>query len=109
VTKEDTRARLEVARDRHRRRSRFVRILAVLGGGLAALAGGALVLAAPEVGLPLLLVGLRVLALEYEWAARAYDPVARLWDRLKALPMSWKIAIAAVAVLVIGSIVWWLA
>ena len=109
MTTEDTRARLEVARDRHRRRSRSVRVLAVLAGGLAALAGSALVVPLPELGLPLLLTGLRLLALEYEWAARAYVPVARLWDRLKALSVRWKIAIAAIAVLAIGAIVWWLA
>jgi hypothetical protein len=86
-----------------------VRILAVLGGGLAAFAGIALVVPLPELGLPLLLVGLRLLALEYEWAARAYVPIARLWDRLKALPMRWKIAIAVIAVCVVSAVVWWLA
>jgi hypothetical protein len=58
--------------------------------------------------LPLLLVGLRLLALEYEWAARAYVPVARFWGRVKALSTRWKIAIAAIAVIAVGAIVWWL-
>jgi len=108
VTHEDARARLEAARARHRQRSRSVRIVTVLGGGLAGLVGTVAVLPLPELGLPLLLVGLRVLALEYEWAARAYVPVVRLWDRLKGLSMRWKLAIAAVAVAAVGTIVWWL-
>jgi broad specificity phosphatase PhoE len=108
VTAEDVRARLGAARDRHLRRGRPVRILAVLGGGFVAVVGCVLLVPAPELGLPLLLVGLRVLALQYEWAARAYVPVARLWERLKKLSMRWKIAIAAVAVLAVGAIVWWL-
>ena len=102
--------RLQAARDRQRERSRAARILTVLGGALAGLLGAVLLLlVVPELGFPLLLVGLRLLALEYEWAGRAYVPVARLWDRLKALAMRWKIAIAAVAVLCVGGIVWWLA
>ena len=72
------------------------------------LAGAILLVPLPELGLPLLLVGLRLLALQFEWAARAYTPVARLWDRLKALSRRWKIAIAALAALAIGAIVWWL-
>ena len=109
MTADDARARLEGARDRHRRRSRALRSLAVLGAGVLSVAGVLLVVPAPELGLPLLLVGLRVLALEFEWAARAYVPVARLWDRLRALSLRWKIALAAIAVLVVGAIVWWLA
>jgi hypothetical protein len=35
--------------------------------------------------------------------------VARLWERLKALSARWKVAIAAVAVVCVGGIVWWLA
>ncbi|MEP7223778.1 MAG: hypothetical protein ABI783_02310 [Actinomycetota bacterium] len=111
MTAESVWARLQAARDRQRERSRAARILTVLGGALAGLSGAVLLLllVVPELGLPLLLVGLRLLALEYEWAGRAYVPVARLWDRLKALAMRWKIAIAAVAVLCVGGIVWWLA
>ena len=86
-----------------------MRALAVLGGGLVGLIGVVLVVPLPELGLPLLLVGLRLLALEYEWAARAYVPVARLWDRLKALSTRWKLTIAAVCVLAVAGIVWWLA
>ena len=108
MTQEDARARLEAARARHRQRSRVARIPIVIGGGFLALAGAVLLVPLPELGLPLLLVGLRLLALEYEWAARAYVPVARLWDRLKALPMRWKVAIAAVAIIAVGAIVWWL-
>ena len=108
MTAEDARARLEAARDRHRLRSRGARALAVLGGGVVGLIGVVLVVPLPELGLPLLLAGLRVLALEYEWAARAYVPVARLWDRLKALSVRWKVAIAAAFILVVAAIVWWL-
>ncbi len=72
------------------------------------LAGAVLLVPLPELGLPLLLVGLRLLALEYEWAARAYVPVARFWDRVKVLSTRWKIAIAAIAALIVGAIVWWL-
>jgi hypothetical protein len=109
VTAESVRARLRAARERQRQRSLAARILTVLGGGLVGLVGAVLLLPLPELGLPLLLVGLRVLALEYEWAERAYVPVARLWQRLKALAARWKIAIAAVAVVCVGGIVWWLA
>jgi hypothetical protein len=109
VTAEDVRGRLQAARERQRQRSHAARILTVLGGGLVGLLGAVLLLPLPELGLPLLLVGLRVLALEYEWAARAYVPVARLWERLKALSIRWKAAIAAIAVLCVGGIVWWLA
>ena len=70
------------------------------------LAGAILLVPLPELGLPLLLFGLRLLALQFEWAARAYTPVARLWDRLKALSLRWKIAIAALAVLVVSALVW---
>lgn len=107
MTAEDVQARLHAARERQRQRSHAARILTVLGGGLVGLLGAMLLLPLPELGLPLLLVGLRVLALEYEWAARAYVPVARLWQRLKALSIRWKIAIAALAVLAVGAIVWW--
>jgi len=109
VTAEDARARLEAARERHRERSVLTRTLAVAGGGLAGLVGVVLALPVPELGLPLLLIGLRLLALEYEWAARAFVPVARLWDRVKALSFAWKIAIAAIAVLAITGLLWWLA
>lgn len=109
MTAESVRARLRAARERQRQRSLAARILTVLGGGLVGLVGAVLLLPLPELGLPLLLVGLRVLALEYEWAERAYVPVARLWQRLKALSARWKIAIAAVAVVCVGGIVWWLA
>lgn len=109
MTAENVGARLQAARERQRQRSRAARILTVLGGGLVGLLGAVLLLPLPELGFPLLLVGLRVLALEYEWAARAYVPVARLWERLKALSMRWKVAIAAVAVICVGGIVWWLA
>jgi len=109
VTSEDARARLEEARERHRERSILARTLAVAGGGFAGLVGAVLVLPVPELGLPLLLLGLRLLALEYEWAARAFVPVARLWDRVKALSFAWKIAIAAIAVLAITGLLWWLA
>ena len=109
MTAENVRARLQAARERQRQRSRTARILTVLGGGLVGLLGAVLLLPLPELGLPLLLVGLRVLALEYEWAARAYVPVARLWERLKALSIRWKAAIAVVAVVCVGGIVWWLA
>jgi len=111
VTSEGARARLEAARERHRERSVLTRTLAVAGGGLAGLTGAVLVLPVPELGLPLLLVGLRLLALEYEWATRAYLPVARLWDRVKALSLAWKIAIAiaAIVVLAIAGLLWWLA
>ncbi len=109
MTSVDAQARLEAARERHRERSALTRALTVAGGGLAGLVGALLVLPLPELGLPLLLVGLRVLALEYEWAARAYVPVARLWDRVKGLSLAWKIAIAAIAVLAIAGLVWWLA
>ena len=109
MTAEDVRARLQASRERQRQRSRAARILTVLGGGLVGLLGAVLLLPLPELGLPLLLAGLRVLALEYEWAARAYVPVARLWERLKALSIRWKAAIAAIAVLCVGGIVWWLA
>jgi hypothetical protein len=54
-------------------------------------------------------MGLRLLALEYEWAARAFAPVARLWDRVKALSLAWRTAIAAVAILAIAGLLWWLA
>ena len=108
MTAGDARARLEAARVCHRRRSRAARILIVTGGGFVALLGGALLVPVPELGLPLLLVGLRLLALEYEWAARAYVPVARLWDRAKGLSTRWKIAIAAIGLLAVGAIVWWL-
>ena len=109
MTAENVRARLQAARERQRQRSRAARILTVLGGGLIGFLGAVLLLPLPELGLPLLLVGLRVLALEYEWAARAYVPVARLWERLKALSTPWKVAIAALAVLCVGALVWWLA
>jgi hypothetical protein len=109
VTSEDARARLEAARERHRERSIVARALTVAGGGFAGLVGALLVLPVPELGLPLLLMGLRLLALEYEWAARAFVPVARLWDRVKALSFAWKVAIAAVAVLAIAGLLWWLA
>ena len=109
MTAEDARARLEAARERHRERSILARTLAVAGGGFAGLVGAVLVLPLPELGLPLLLTGLRLLALEYEWAARAFVPVARLWDRVKALSFAWKVGIAAVAVLAIAGLVWWLA
>ena len=108
MTSEGARARLEAARERHRERSILARTLAVVGGGLAGLTGAVVVLPVPELGLPLLLVGLRLLALEYAWAARAYIPVARLWDRVKALSLVWKIAIAAVVVLAIAGLLWWL-
>ena len=109
MTAEDARDRLEAARERHRERSILARTLAVAGGGFAGLVGALLVLPLPELGLPLLLTGLRLLALEYEWAARAFVPVARLWDRVKALSFAWKVAIAAVAVLAIAGLLWWLA
>jgi len=108
VTAEEARARLEATRERHRQRSHAARILTVLGGGLVGLLGAVLLLPLPELGLPLFLVGLRLLALEYEWAARAYVPVARFWDRVKGLSTRWKIAIAAIALLAVGAIVWWL-
>jgi len=108
VTAEEARARLEATRERHRQRSHAARILTVLGGGLVGLLGAVLLLPLPELGLPLFLVGLRLLALEYEWAARAYVPVARFWDRIKGLSTRWKIAIAAIALLAVGAIVWWL-
>ncbi|HEU0245779.1 MAG TPA: hypothetical protein VFR38_01695 [Gaiellaceae bacterium] len=109
MTSEGARARLEAARERHRERSILARTLAVAGGGLAGLMGAVLVLPVPELGLPLLLVGLRLLALEYEWATRAYLPVARLRDRVKALSLAWKIAVAAIVVLAIAGLLWWLA
>ena len=108
MTAGDARARLEAARACHRKRSRAVRILIVTGGGFVAVLGGTLLVPVPELGLPLLLVGLRLLALEYEWAARAYVPVARFWDRVKGLSTRWKIAIAAIGLLAVGAIVWWL-
>ena len=75
----------------------------------ARLVGALLVLPVPELGLPLLLLGLRLLALEYEWAARAFVPVARLWDRVKAFSLAWKLAIAAIGLLAIAGLLWWLA
>lgn len=80
-------------RERHRKRSVFVRVGVVVAGGTVAVFACPLAVLAPEFGLPLLLVGLRLLALEFDWAARAYARVARLGRRIggrlrKLLPRS---------------------
>ena len=106
MSREETRARLEDARERHRARSPSHRLTVLAGGWSAALLGVVLVLPLPELGLPLLVVGLRLLALRYDWAARAYLPVARLWARLKALPASAKLAVGVIAVALVAGSVW---
>ena len=109
MTDRDPRTSLAEARARHRGRSRGARLATVSGGWLAGGASVLLLVPVPELGFPLLLVGLRLLALEYDWAARLYAPVARAWAKLKALPLTAKLAIALAALTLVAALVWWLA
>jgi uncharacterized protein (TIGR02611 family) len=62
--------KLRERRQRHRERSRIVRVL-VAAGGFFTLAGGVALLVLPGPGLPLIVVGLGLLALEFRWAEAA--------------------------------------
>lgn len=92
----DGATRIYARRDRHRRRSLAVRVLAAIAGGLLAAAGIVLALPLPEAGVPALLGGLSLLALEFDWAAAALIRVERAWARFKRLP-----GIVQVAVLLV--------
>ncbi|MGH3089339.1 MAG: hypothetical protein ACRDSJ_18760 [Rubrobacteraceae bacterium] len=65
-------------RERHRKRSIFVRAGVMAAGFGVGVVAALLSVVAPEFGLPLLLFGLRLLALEFDWAARLYTKVAKL-------------------------------
>jgi uncharacterized protein (TIGR02611 family) len=70
----DARSRVEKVRqrkERHKQRSRIVRVLVALGG-FATVAGGIALLVLPGPGIPLLVVGLGLLALEFDWAEAAF-------------------------------------
>ena len=59
-------------REKHRKRSIFVRAGVVIAGGAVSVFATPLSVVSPELGLPLLLFGLGLLALEFDWAARLY-------------------------------------
>ena len=63
--------RLRQRKERHRQRSRLVRVL-VAAGGFLTVAGGISLLVLPGPGIPLLVVGLGLLALEFDWAEAAF-------------------------------------
>jgi len=62
--------RLRERRERHRDRSRIVRI-GVAAAGFATVLAGAALLVLPGPGIPLLVVGFGLLALEFRWAEAA--------------------------------------
>jgi uncharacterized protein (TIGR02611 family) len=63
--------KLRQRKERHKQRSRVVRLLVALGG-FATVAGGIALLVLPGPGIPLLVVGLGLLALEFDWAEAAF-------------------------------------
>ena len=63
--------KLRQRKERHKQRSRLVRILVAVGGFLT-VAGGIALLVLPGPGIPLLVVGLGLLALEFDWAEAAF-------------------------------------
>jgi uncharacterized protein (TIGR02611 family) len=63
--------KLRQQKERHKRRSRVVRVLVAVGG-FATVAGGIALLVLPGPGIPLLVVGLGLLALEFDWAEAAF-------------------------------------
>ncbi len=76
--------RVLLQREKHRRRSIFVRAGVMVAGGAVSVFAVPLLLA-PELGLPLLLFGLRLLALEFDWAVRLYVRVEKIGRRLFGL------------------------
>jgi uncharacterized protein (TIGR02611 family) len=63
--------KLRRRKERHKQRSRLVRVLVAVGG-FATVAGGIALLVLPGPGIPLLVVGLGLLALEFDWAEAAF-------------------------------------
>jgi uncharacterized protein (TIGR02611 family) len=63
--------RLRQRKERHKQRSRLVRVLVAVGG-FATVLGGIALLVLPGPGIPLLVVGLGLLALEFDWAEAAF-------------------------------------
>jgi len=77
---------LRQRRERHRERSRIVRVAVVVAGFVVVLAGLAMIVL-PGPGLPVLAVGLAVLALEFVWAEilleRTVDRMTKTSDAVK--------------------------
>ena len=100
--------RIRGQRERHRTRSRVVRVPVALVG-FAAMLLGVVLLVLPGPGLPLIVVGLAILALEFAWAERTLERAADRLDRAteraaraspfqKALGLTFTVLAAAAAV-----------
>ncbi len=97
-------------RQRHRRRSIFVRFGAALLGAVLSVVGVVVSVPVPELGLPILLLGLRLLAYEFYWAARAYARVSRLAERvlgwIRSLPRWTKRTLVFAIVVAVVAVLW---
>jgi uncharacterized protein (TIGR02611 family) len=106
--------RVRARRERHRQRSRIVRLAFALAGFVVLLAG-LVMLVTPGPGIPVVVLGLTILALEFAWAERwlerLLDRAERAVDQVtKGSPLR-RAAVLSVGVFalaaVIGMIVFW--
>ncbi|MGW0251390.1 PGPGW domain-containing protein [Nocardia goodfellowii] len=92
--------RVIARRERHRRRSLFVRV-PVATAGIVLGAAGIPLLLIPELGIPAVLLGLRLLALEFEGATSAQAWLERHYARTRHWVAGWstgaKITVTLVA------------
>jgi uncharacterized protein (TIGR02611 family) len=106
--------KLRQQKERHKRRSRVVRVLVAVGG-FATVAGGIALLVLPGPGIPLLVVGLGLLALEFDWAEAAFirtlekaEQAARLaGGRSRPVKIAGVVASLAVAAAVAAALAIW--
>lgn len=95
-------------RERHRERSRIVRIAVVLAGFVVLLAGLAMI-PLPGPGLLVTAVGLAVLALEFVWAERllerTVDRMTKTSETVKRATRAQQVLLGLLGVLVAGAAV----